>query len=551
MTGTEIIQKHLGGQFITEEMKKTADDALGRIGWILSWRKGKRQIWYECCGRTLAESETNDAEEEYALYQADHRKKGYCPYCGAAVEYLKKNYVKETDYTEVYTVWHRMSQTEPNTLLVLGMWSGRRWHQVKYGEDPKVIQTEHEPCSLVVLPWDRKPERYIREYMQSLNGYSRWLWGCRADGDPNHWAKRDRVEGGDRQSLEGANIRYLVCTRLGTVVHGTRWEKPVHWASECRNITNTTDGIRLLEPFCRHPQMEYMIGNGLQGILYSCMTHDGTMKLIRWKKRKPADMFGIDPNEMARLRRMKPEQASGKGLYILRKARELGQRVKLEDAMEVAKRPQLAYTHMSAIASAINAYGERWGVMRIMRYCSQNHGMLNLWMDHMKDLYRLGEGNDEALVFPRDLYERHAEEQARIRYQSDKESEEKIAGLMKKLQKLTFEACGLHLSPFETPKEIIREGTMQHICIGGYVSSYANGNTILLKLRRVEEPDKPFHAVEMSDGGKRLVQCRGYKNKTFAQDEPVVRAFWKAWDEAHNCKTTVRLTIEYEEAIGA
>lgn len=549
MTGTEIIQQHLGGQFITEEMMKTADDALGRIGWILSWRKGKRQIWYECCGHTLAESDENDVEEEYALYHADHRKKGICPYCNAAVQYIKKQHVRETDYTEVYTVWHRMSQTEPNTMLVLGMWSGRLWFQVKRGKDPSEIQTMHEPCSLVVLPWNGKPVRYIREYMQALNGYNRWFWGCRSSEDQNHWVRRERVEGGDRQSLDGKGIRYLVCTKPTVVAKGTRWEKPAIWTADCRNVNNSTDGIRLLEPFCRHPQMEYMIGNGLQGILQSCMGHDGTLRLIRWKKSKPADMFGIDPNELARLRRMKPEETNGKGLLILRKAREFGQKVKLEDAMEVAKRPQIAYQHMTNICAAINAYGERWGVMRIMRYCSQNHGMLTLWMDHMRDLHRLGEGNDEALVFPRDLYERHAEEQARIRYVSDKDSEEKITSRLEELKNLTFEACGLRLSPFESPKEIIQEGTMQHICIGGYVRSYANGSIILLKLRRINEPDKPFHAVEMSDGGKWLVQCRGYKNKTFDQDEAVVRAFWREWDKAHNCKTPVYLTIQKEEAI--
>lgn len=547
MTGTEVIAQHLGGVFITDEMKETADRALGRIGWILSWRKGHREIWYECCGRTLIESETNDMAEGYALSNAEHRKKGTCPYCSSVVKYINKRWIKEDDYTEVYTVWHRMSQTEPNTLLVLGMWSGRRWFQAKYGTDPKDIQTEHEACSLVVLPWDGKPQRYIRECMQTLGSYNRWFWGCGVTED--QWSRRRDVEGGDRQSLNGNDIDYLVCTSLQGTVRGTRWEKPARFTAECRNITNTRDGIKLLEPFCRHPQMEYMIGNGMQGILTSCISHDGTMSLIRWKKRKPADMFGLDPNEMARLRRMKPDQTNGKGLLILRKARELGQRVKLEEAMEVAKRPQIAYTHTKSVRGAINAYGKRWGVMKIMRYCSRNHGMLSLWMDHMRDLQRLGEQNTEELVFPRDLYERHAQMQQRIRYQTDEETDAKVVQRAETLKKLTFEACGLRLSPFESPKEIIREGTEQIICIGSYIRSYANGNTVLLKLRRIEEPDKPFHAVEMNNDGKTLVQCRGYKNKTFPEDEAVVRNFWKAWDEAYGTTTRVYLTIHKEASV--
>ena len=545
MTGTEIIKKHLGGTFITEEMEKTADETLGRIGWILHWRKERREIWYECCGRTLVESDHNDAEEEYALYQTAHRKKGHCPYCGAAVRYLNKRWVKESDYTETYTVWHCMSQTEPNTLLVLGMWSGRRWYQAKYGKDPEEITTEHEPCSLVVLPWNGKPERYVREVMKQP--YSSWFWECRSSDDAERWCKRDKVEGGDRQSLTGCGIQYLVCTKLREVVAGTRWEKPVQFAAECRNVSNTCDGVKLLEPFCRHPQMEYMIGNGLEGILTSCMKHDGTMQLIRWKKKKPADMFGIDPNELARLRRMNPGDTSGLGLYILRKAKELGQRVKLEDAMDVAKRH--SHTPIRYAKEAMNAYGERWGVMRIMRYCARSGGALCMWMDHVRDLQMLGEAGDETQVFPRDLYERHAATQQRIRYQTDEETDKMVAQRAEDLKKMAFEACGLRLAPFETAKEILSEGTAQSICIGGYIKSYANGNTILLKLRRAEEPDKPFHAVEMTKDGKILVHCRGYKNKTFPEDEAVVRAFWKAWDEARGTHTDVFLSINREAMI--
>lgn len=550
MTGLEIIEKHLGGEFATEEMKKTADDLLGRVGWLMSWNSKRKEIWYECCRHRLEQCDSNTVDEEMALYHAEHRKKGVCPYCGANVYYIKRQHAAQTDYTEVYTVWYRMSQTEPNTLLVLGMWSGRRWYQVKLGRSPEEIQTEHEACSLVMLPWGAKPERHIREVLHGPGSYDSWWWGARAEAGSGGWVKRSRVEGADRQSIRGGGIEYLLCNQLEDVTRGTRWEKPAEFV-KCRwHNAYTVDRVRQLQTFCTHTAMEYMLGNGMEGIVRSCIAGDGTLPMIRWKRKKPTEMLGLDSNELARLRRMDPEKVSGLGLIILKYARQYGQRVKLEDAMAIACNSCISSNFASEIKHAAENYGQRLGVMRILRYCSQSYGRLRMWLDYMGELTVLGEAADEARAFPRDLYAAHAETSSRVRYRSDPVTVEKVEKRAEKLAKeFTFEACGLHMEPFTSPQEIIREGTAQNICIGSYVNSYANGRTILLKLRRADQPDVPFHAVEMSTDGRTLVQCRGYANKTYAEDEAAVRGFWAAWDKAHGTINHVYLTINHEREV--
>ena len=61
-------------------------------------------------------------------------------------------------------------------------------------------------------------------------------------------------------------------------------------------------------------------------------------------------------------------------------------------------------------------------------------------------------------------------------------------------------------------KEIVREGNLQHICIGGYVERHSLGNTNLFFLRKKSEPDVPFYAIEMNNG-KSIVQIHGFGNK--------------------------------------
>lgn len=60
--------------------------------------------------------------------------------------------------------------------------------------------------------------------------------------------------------------------------------------------------------------------------------------------------------------------------------------------------------------------------------------------------------------------------------------------------------------------EIIREGNIQHICIGGYTSRHAMGQTNLFFLREKSNPDVPFYAIEMNTY-KSIVQIHGSCNK--------------------------------------
>lgn len=60
--------------------------------------------------------------------------------------------------------------------------------------------------------------------------------------------------------------------------------------------------------------------------------------------------------------------------------------------------------------------------------------------------------------------------------------------------------------------EIVTEGTKQRICIGGYTSRHSKGETNLFFLRRKNDEDTPFYAIEMANN-KNIVQIHGFGNK--------------------------------------
>lgn len=84
--------------------------------------------------------------------------------------------------------------------------------------------------------------------------------------------------------------------------------------------------------------------------------------------------------------------------------------------------------------------------------------------------------------------------------------------------------------------EIVMEGSVQHICIGGYTGSHSNGYTNLFFLRKKSEPDKPFYAIEMGND-KQIKQIHGFGNRWLGNDPEAIPTVIR-WLRKHGIKCT-------------
>ncbi|MFR5876350.1 MAG: PcfJ domain-containing protein [Eubacterium sp.] len=92
-----------------------------------------------------------------------------------------------------------------------------------------------------------------------------------------------------------------------------------------------------------------------------------------------------------------------------------------------------------------------------------------------------------------------------------------------------FSDADFIVRPFLDVKEIINEGLIQSICVGGdhYIKEHLSNTGIICCCRRLNEPDIPYCTIEVSNGGA-IVQARMRKNSSAP---PEVRAFLKKWKE--------------------
>ena len=73
----------------------------------------------------------------------------------------------------------------------------------------------------------------------------------------------------------------------------------------------------------------------------------------------------------------------------------------------------------------------------------------------------------------------------------------------------------------------MKEGQSLHHCVGTYTERVANGETNILFMRSVKNPDKPLYTIEVKKGV--LIQVRGYQNGSIKEKSE--KAFFTKWQE--------------------
>ena len=86
--------------------------------------------------------------------------------------------------------------------------------------------------------------------------------------------------------------------------------------------------------------------------------------------------------------------------------------------------------------------------------------------------------------------------------------------------------------------DLKEEGRTLHHCVATYAERVAKGQTMILFVRKVEEPEKPFFTMEWKD--HHVVQCRGSHNCAMPKDvEAFVKAFEKRMKKGTDKKAVV------------
>ena len=172
------------------------------------------------------------------------------------------------------------------------------------------------------------------------------------------------------------------------------------------------------------------------------------------------------------------------------------------------------------------------------------------WRDYIGWCEKLGYNlNDRYVVMPPDFakahqrvlkeFTEHESELFRIEQEKISEEIEKfMSELTVKTGRVKVRSRKYMIVLPKSADDLKEEGRTLHHCVATYAERVAKGQTMILFVRKVEEPEKPFFTMEWKD--HHVVQCRGSHNCAMPKDvEAFVKAFEKRMKKGTDKKAVV------------
>lgn len=468
-----------------------------------------------------------------------------CPACGRRV-YVKSQYRGHKFRDRVNLVWYKKSAIEPGAIVAIAA------HCVRdYDTDyPWMVETDIFWRGAAVFRYG--------------DGASRWQEKPTSSWYDGNWhydfewrevkAMGHMTFGTETAGLFRGQSRVDCCVltdTIGEAINGTPFEQA--WHDDYLLLGEGQDGVKALDVIARYPCIEYLTKLGMREYVVSWLVGDMPTGLINWRGRSMEKVLKLSKQRLGELKAAKitphPRLAE-----ILRYCDKAGINITTRDAAALAcllrSTPVKGCADKLGEALAFHLPNRRPKAIKYMAKMARRDaeaGVCTFRLTEVRDYWRqcieLGTNmNDDREVFPGDLAARHDEYTLRIQHAQDAKKDAQIAANLERFtDELAFEFGGLILRPARDSAEVIREGQALSHCVGGYVSRYAEGKTVICVLRRAVEPDAPWRTVEITPQG-RVVQDRGLRNdgpRGIPVDDRyrmMLDMFWEAWRERKKMK---------------
>lgn len=164
-------------------------------------------------------------------------------------------------------------------------------------------------------------------------------------------------------------------------------------------------------------------------------------------------------------------------------------------------------------------------VLKKLNYCLSQNITTSEYSHYLRILKDLNAPMDKSNLYPKDFHSadnRVSEELELLKMARLEKRNARFTPLIKKvseairnmpnLEKFMGGSRGLVVKIPETAEELVKEGKRLHNCLGTYVESVANGECLILFIRRIEEPDTAYYACEYRNGA--IQQLYTYNNST-------------------------------------
>ena len=423
--------------------------------------------------------------------QVKHNKKVTCPCCGRYSVAKSKGHIKNG--FEVIR-WSMIVEKSGENVLI-------RYinHLRKYKSDGSYTQTTTEMLRTVITAIGR------RDFGLYYDGWAFWRKPCGYFERSEHYEPRQNV------MLYNTDIdkdlRDTICkySAVGIIVKNNEMKVQEDCVFADKHIRQDNPYIieRYLTSYVKYPYIEQLTKLGLSNLLYVAIEmyydHYGIDIFVQGKKRIH-ETLGLTRSEYLQLMSTK-HNPSCNDIVVIKKLRKANLRV--TDETFIALTSNANQIHTSDFI-AVRKYLSEIKSINMLKM----HG--TKYADYLDMADRLKWNMKSTMVlFPRDFKQAHeiAVEQF------NKQKQKNIRAYLKKVSQSHVYDFGYKDLMILVPKsgtQIVKEGQVLHHCGARYVDEVGNQNTMILFVRRKDNPDKQFYTLEWKDGV--VKQCYGFKD---------------------------------------
>lgn len=271
-----------------------------------------------------------------------------------------------------------------------------------------------------------------------------------------------------------------------------------------------------LHSYPRNPAMEYVIRAGLyeyvRDVLWGGWCHESDLRLLRELTKAEIDT-------------LRAVNGTSRHAEMLLAARKNGVRLTAEELREVVEvtRGDTRVTRIlqQTTVSELSDYLRRSLLRKDM--------LLSSWYNLYYDYFQASEElrtffHRPLILFPKNLRDAHDRTTAAKRELDEVLRQKKLdqwSAMLRRLkpeleQQYSFEADGLRVVVPGSREELKKEGEAMKNCIVTYLEMIAKKESVVLFLRKKENPEKPFADLEIRDG--QIRQCRRSCNQDATEE---------------------------------
>lgn len=402
-----------------------------------------------------------------------------CPNCRSKVTLKSQKRAPWIRDREILNILIKISEG-----FIVRSFEVERYHDKDFRIEPKTILYEKLRNHI----HNRSLKTY--EEKQTYSKVFGWL--------PKRWVK---------QEYNSGYSGYVYFRNLDKMLRGTEYQYCAlkEYARKYSHIMVSD----YFNTYLNYPNIEKMVKLGFIALTAEVINYGYSCSSIDFGQKDIYKMLGVSRTDLQELRKLNPNYHELEFWKILR---ENGEK---PDIKRIRKIGGLGWSNKETLKNVMK-YTK---VNRFIRYAEQQvsekqkfFDVLNDWNDYIRNAVLLRyDLRDTMYLFPHDLKRAHDTALEKVKLEKDKLTSEGITRIyQERLSEYAFRDKKFLVTMPADYEDLAREGKELHHCVATYADRIAEEECIIVFIRKVSEPDKPFYTAEIRDD--QVWQLRGLRN---------------------------------------